>query len=52
MYLVYPDIIQYVKNDFNMDRPEYITTLRELRKNVMRQRRWRASCFPPAFFFH
>ena len=35
MYLVYPDIIQYVKNDFNMDRPEYITTLRELRKNVM-----------------
>ena len=35
MYLVYPDIIQFVKNDFNMDRPEYITTLRELRKNVM-----------------
>ena len=35
MYLVYPDIIQYVKNDFNMDRTEYITTLRELRKNVM-----------------
>lgn len=35
MYLVYPDIIQYVKNEFNADRPEYITTLRELRKNVM-----------------
>lgn len=38
MYLVYPDIIQYVKNDFNVDRTDYITTLRELRKNVMSAR--------------
>lgn len=35
MYLVYPEVIGYVKNNFHMEQPDYILTLRKLRKNVM-----------------